>query len=70
MNKKVRGKLSLSKETLRTMEALSLKEAVGGFEPTDQTNPCSLCPACNTFFDTCLIETGFCHETCQPTGCV
>ncbi|HEX2224679.1 MAG TPA: hypothetical protein VHN15_10780 [Thermoanaerobaculia bacterium] len=64
MNKKLKGKLGLSKETLRKLDDLSLKEAAGG-EPTDGTNICTVCgTVCNTCFDTCMADTGRCYPSC------
>ncbi|HSN85854.1 MAG TPA: class I lanthipeptide [Thermoanaerobaculia bacterium] len=51
MNKKINGKLGLSKETLRKLDDLNLKKAAGG-EPTDGTNICTECTACASCIDT------------------
>ena len=63
MNKKVKGKLGLSKETLCHLDDLSLKKAAGG-EPTDGTNICTDCTACASCFNTCMIDTGVCVPSC------
>lgn len=66
MNKKVKKKMSLNRETLRKLDDLHLQEAAGGH--THGTNVCSECTACASCFDTCMIETGVCYPSCVPTG--
>lgn len=64
MNKKIKGKLGLSKETLRKLDDLSLKNAAGG-EPTDGTNICTDCgTVCGSCFPTCMADTGRCVASC------
>jgi hypothetical protein len=57
VNKKIKVKLGLSKETLRKLDDLSLKKAAGG-EPTDGTNICTDCTACAS----CIFS--YCIENC------
>ncbi len=56
MKRKVGKKLGLSKETLRTLDELTLQAAAGGVF-TDRTNACSVCTACASCFDTCIANT-------------
>jgi hypothetical protein len=56
VKRKVGKKLTLSKETLRTLDDLSLKEAAGGMF-TDRTNACTNCTACASCTPTCMLNT-------------
>jgi hypothetical protein len=54
VKRKIEKKLSLSKETLRSLDETSLTGVAGG---VTGTNPCSVCSACTSCFDTCLLDT-------------
>jgi len=56
VNKKVKKKMSLSRETLRNLEDTRLQAAAGGVT-LGGTNPCSECTICLSCFDTCMQET-------------
>jgi hypothetical protein len=62
VNKKVRGKMSLSKETLGNLSDASLKNAAGGH--THGTNVCTECTACASCVQTCMIDSGICVPSC------
>lgn len=70
MNKKVKGRLNLSKETLCKLDDINLKAAAGGTDETltepscRGTNICTNCTACASCFDTCQGETGVCYASC------
>jgi hypothetical protein len=69
VNKKAKGRLNLSKETLRKLDDITLKEAAGGGETLTEpscrgTNICTNCTACATCFATCQAETGVCYASC------
>ena len=54
MKRKIEKKLSLSRETLRSLDETSLTGVVGGIT---QTNPCSVCAACTSATPTCVLNT-------------
>jgi hypothetical protein len=54
VKRKIGKKLSLSKETLRSMDEMSLQGVAGGIT---QTNVCTVCTACASCFDTCMLNT-------------
>lgn len=56
MNKKVKKKMSLSRETLLNLESARLQEAAGGATLAG-TNPCSECSVCMTCFPTAPCQT-------------
>ena len=48
VKRKIEKKLSLNRETLRSLDATSLTGVVGGSKGTDKTNGCSVCLACTS----------------------
>jgi hypothetical protein len=53
----------LSKETLRSLDEISLQGAEGGGTTTNGTNVCSVCALCTSAADTCLANTdGVCCQ--------
>ena len=61
MNKKVRGKLDLSRETVCKLDELT--EVKGGI--FTHTNACSDCTACASCTPTCMIDSGVCAPSCN-----
>ena len=63
MKRKLGKKLGLSKETLRSLDEISLQGAEGGGTTTNGTNVCSVCALCTSAADTCLANTdGVCCQ--------
>ena len=58
MKKDAMGKLKLSKETLRTLDAAKLAEAAGGITTaeTDVSSACTRQPACGASHNTCTSQ--------------
>lgn len=59
MNKKVKKKMSLSRETLCSLENARLQDAAGGVT-LGGTNPCSECSVCMTCFETAPCQSCTC----------
>jgi hypothetical protein len=58
MKKDAMGKMRLSKETLRALDAGKLAEAAGGITTaqTDVSGACTRQPACGTSHNTCTSQ--------------
>ena len=65
MKRKMR-KLSLSRETLRSLNPSYLGAAVGGLSlQTCFEDTCDTCDTCNTCFTNCGTCNGSCQATCN-----